>query len=155
MADFSSFGAFAAHLLAIKAGESLTLRAGLEEAAKIVEATAKEEIGRYQPAIGEFEAWPELADSTKKDRVYQGFTENDPLLRTGALRESISHIPELITMDGDSMEATIGSTSDIMVWQELGTKTIPPRPVLGPAALRNEGKIQEIIGEAAIKLFHP
>lgn len=144
MKEFGSLGQFAAHLLAVEAAEVLALHHGLKEVANAVEATAKAEIGHYQPAVGGFGAWPELADSTKADRVRQGFSENDPLLRTGELRDSIGH-------EIEGLEAIIGSESDVMVWQELGTKHIPPRPVLGPAAIVNEEKIREILGRAAAR----
>jgi hypothetical protein len=37
-----------------------------------------------------------------------------------------------------------------MVYQELGTDRIPPRPVLGPAAYKNKDKIERILGEAVV-----
>ncbi len=144
MKEFDSLASFASHLLAIEASEALALHHGLKEVAQAIEKTAKEEIGHYQPAVGPFPAWAELADSTKADRTRQGFSENDPLLRTGELRDSISN-----TVGG--LEAVVGSNSDVMVWQELGTKTIPPRAVLGPAAIQNEDKIKEILGKAAAR----
>lgn len=154
MNDFSGFGAFAAHLMMIQETEALTLRAGLEESAKLIEVAAKEELGVYQRSnMGPFDDWEELHDSTKKDRVYQGYPENEPGLRSGAMRESITHIHELITQDGDTMEAVVGSTDDHLVYFELGTEKQAPRSVLGVAAIRSEDKIQEIIGEAAIKAF--
>ncbi|MGZ5053483.1 MAG: hypothetical protein ACXWAT_00910 [Methylobacter sp.] len=143
MREFSSFGAFAAHLLTLQASEALALHKGLKRVAVEVEKTAKAEIGHYQQGIGPFQAWPELAESTKQDRLNKGFTENDPLLRTGGLRDSIDHAV-------GGLEAVIGSNEDVMIYQELGTKTIPPRPVLGPAALRNEDHIKAILGQAAV-----
>jgi phage gpG-like protein len=50
-----------------------------------------------------------------------------PWLRTGALRASIGH-------DSDATVAVIGSSSDVAVDQELGTRTVPPRPFLAPTA---------------------
>lgn len=143
MREFGSLGKFADHLLALQVTELVALNRGLERCAKLVEATAKAEIGVYQDEVGSFPAWAELADATKKDRVRQGFTENDPLLRTGQLQQSISHQTELI-------ETIIGSTDEVMVYQELGTPTIPPRPVLGPAVVRNAEKIRKVLGEAAV-----
>jgi phage gpG-like protein len=144
MKEFDSLTAFAAHLLALDAAEMVALHYGLKEVAHGIEKAAKEEIGHYQPAVGPFPAWAELADSTKADRMRQGFSENDPLLRTGELRDSISS--EVV-----GLEAVVGSDSDVMVWQELGTKTIPPRPVLGPAAISNEDRIKEILGRVAAR----
>ena len=102
-------------------------RKALERVAVKVEATAKDEFGVYQDAVGPFPAWAELAESTQEQRAQQGYTPNDPLLRRGDLRNSIGHEVEDLT-------AIIGSTSEIMEYQEFGTATIPPRPVLGPVA---------------------
>lgn len=125
--------------LAMKAAEGRALK----RAAQIVEAEAKREIGHYQAAIGPLAAWAELADATKADRVRQGFSENDPLLRTGELRDSISHAV------GDR-EAVVGSNSDVAAWQELGTERIPPRSFLGGAALRKLDEVGKALAGAPI-----
>jgi negative regulator of sigma E activity len=56
-----------------------------------------------------------------------GTDHSVPWLRTGALRASISHVT-------DGNVAVVGSTSDVAVDQELGTRTIPPRPFLASTA---------------------
>lgn len=119
--------------------------ASLEEAGSVIDTYAKAQIGHYDltPPAG-FPSWPQLADSTKKDRVREGFPENEPLLRTGELRDSIHH--EVLDFD----LAVVGSDSDIMVYQELGTETIPPRPVMGPAAVRMGPKVADMIGAAVV-----
>jgi len=144
MKEFGSLAQFAAHLGTLEAGLVLEVRRGLSEVAKAVEKTAKAEIGDYQPAVGPFPAWAPLADATKRERVRLGFTEDDPLLRSGAMRDSISHAVA-------GTDAVIGSTSDVAVYQEMGTDKIPPRPFLGPAALHNEEAIQRILGRAAVR----
>jgi HK97 gp10 family phage protein len=141
--EFTSIGGFVAHMLARDAALVFAMRTGLQTVADAVRDTAKSELGHYQPAVGHFGAWPELADSTKKDRVAQGFTENDPLLRSGDLRESIKN-------EVSATHAVIGSTSDVAVYQELGTEKMPPRPFLGPAVLHNEEKIKRILGGAIV-----
>jgi HK97 gp10 family phage protein len=141
--EFSSMAHFADHLLTAAVKEVLVLHEGLEKCAALIEKTAKAELGTYQPQTGPFQDWAELTDATKTDRVQQGYTENDPLLRSGELRDSISH-------ETGGLEAVIGSTSPVMAIQEFGTSTIPPRPVLGPAAFRNKEKIQRILGAAAL-----
>lgn len=143
MKEFTSIGQMMAHLAAMAAAETLALHNGLKKCAVAIEATAKGEIGHYQGEALPFAAWDELKDGTKADRVAHGFTENDPLLRTGALRDSISR-------QIDGLTAVIGSTSDIMVYQELGTSRIPPRAVLGPAAIRNKELILKTLGHAAV-----
>lgn len=136
--NFNSFGAFAEHLGKLHFKDYA--KKGLEIAARIVENAAKNEIGTYQrDNVGPFDAWQELADSTKDDRVRQGYTENDPLLRSGEMRDSISHYV-------DGWDAYVGSNSQILIWQEFGTRSIPPRSVLGIAAFRNKELIKECVG---------
>src|ERR1700751_3553459 len=117
--------------------------AALERVAVKIEKDAKAEFGVYQPAVGPFEAWPELAEATQERREKLGFTPNDPLLMSGDLRDTIEHRTA-------ELETEIGSDSDIMVYQEFGTATIPPRPVLGPAAERNHDLILKELGGAVV-----
>lgn len=141
--DFQDMGSFAAHIAARAAAFNAIAHTGLEKAARLVEKSAKDELGNYQSAIGTFVAWDELADSTKEHRVALGYTENDPGLMSGAMRESIGHkVSEL--------DALIGSDDDHLVYFEFGTKKQPPRPVLGPAAYKNKDKIQKILGAATV-----
>ena len=132
-------GAFASAEFAIRRNG----KRALERVAAKVERTAKSEFGVYQPPVGEFPGWPELADSTQEEREHLGFTPNDPLLRTGELRDSIEH-------EVDELEAVVGSTSEIMPYQELGTSKIPPRPVLGPALVRNRHEVVKQLGGAVV-----
>lgn len=135
MKEFNGFGTFATHLgrLAL-IGEEVTHHV-TEEGAKIIQKDAKHRLGEYQDYTGPFNAWAELADSTKDDRVAKGFPANEPLLRTGELRDSIE-----IECHGD--EAVVGSASDIAMYQELGTdRGIPPRPFLGAAAFDSKVSI--------------
>lgn len=124
--DLSRFiGAVAGMGLAVKAAEGRALK----KAALIVEAEAKREIGTYQGAVGPLPAWAPLAEATQADRVRQGYPADEPLLRTGEVRDSIGHAV------GNGV-AVVGSNSDKAVWQEMGTKTIPPRSFLAGALLR-------------------
>ena len=130
-----------AHLAKIEVAQHAMEHAALEKCAKIVEKRAKEKIGEYQPQSGPFVGWAELSDYTKADRVSKGFTEDDPLLRTGAMRDSIEHTVH----DG---VAQVGSNSDIAVYQELGTNRIPPRSFLGGAMADSLEQVKGIIGES-------
>lgn len=116
----------------------------LEKAAVKVEKRAKAKIGKYQDTDGMHDAWPELADSTKADRVRKGFTENDPGLRTGDMRDSIEHKTK-------QLEAVIGSNSDKLLYFELGTNKQPPRSVLGAALYQEMPEILKIVGGATVK----
>lgn len=140
---FTSMNAFAAHLLVRQALVVAELRTGLKFVTTAIKDTAQAELGHYQSQVGPFEAWKELADATKEDRVSQGFTENDPLLRSGALKESIND--EVVALDG-----YVGSDNDEAVWMELGTDKAPPRSYLGPAVIHNEDLIKEVLGAALV-----
>jgi hypothetical protein len=48
------------------------------------------------------------------------------------------------------MSAEVGSNSDIMVYQELGTAHIPPRSILGGAAARKEDEVVKVLGSGVI-----
>lgn len=154
--QFSSFGAFADHITKLAHQHEKALKESLERIAVHVEKVAKEEFGHYQEAAGPFPAWPELAESTKEDRVRLGFTENDPLLRNGALRDSIKH-------EVKDLKAAVGSTSPVMVTQELGgevhspsgTHIVPPRPVLGSALVRSKDFIRQEVGHASASALLP
>lgn len=138
-----SLGEFSAEMALVAMEFGAVMHEGLDIAAEMVEKTAKAEFGVYQDAIGPFPQWAELADSTKSERLRLGYSENEPLLRTGALRDSISH-------ETKGLEAEIGSDSDIMVFHEFGTDKIPPRPVLGPAVHHNIEHILSILGRASV-----
>jgi len=145
--EFDSLAGLATHF-GLKMAEDVTreLSHGLEHAVEAIEATAKEEIGKYQDEAGHFPAWAPLAESTIADRIAQGFTPDDPLLRSGELRDSIVH-------EVEGLEATVGSTDEVMIYHEFGTVKMPPRPVLGPALFHNAEKVQKLIGNAAVSVF--
>lgn len=113
----------------------------LEYAGQVVEDEAKRLIGTYDYDP----RWPELADATKKDRVDQGFPENDPGLRTGEMRDSIHH-----HVDRPRHTVHIGSDNDHLVWFELGTVHQPPRTVLKGALLNVSERLVHELG----KQFH-
>jgi hypothetical protein len=116
----------------------------LEIGAKIIQAEAKRVIGTYDYG------WPQLAESTQADREAEGFPANEPLLRTGEMRDSIEY-----TVHADVGEADIGSNSDIAVWQELGTSNIPPRPFLAGAAAHKGDEVAKLIGEVMVAAMAP
>lgn len=142
MNEFKSLLEFDAFLSTVIAKENTHKIAILEASAQYIEDEAKRKFGVYQEEAGPYSKWPELADSTKEDRARKGFSPDEPLYRTGELRDSIVH-----SVVGS--EAVIGSANDIMVYQELGTATIPPRPVLGPAAFQGKTKIAKIVASGA------
>lgn len=96
---------------------------------EILDKKARNSIGHLQDEAGPFEEWKELADSTKKDKERLGYvfnSEYNPLYRTGELLDSIGFVfNQMLRI------LYLGSTSEIMIYQELGTDKIPPRSVLG------------------------
>lgn len=143
MIEFASLADLALHLTRDTVGGLVRTREGLEVATAILQKEIKGEFGHYQPAEGPFAAWPELAESTKADRVAQGYTENDPLLRRGDLRDSIER-------ESSDWEGIVGSTSEIMPFHEFGTSKMPPRPAFGPALYRKAEEIAHLIGSFAV-----
>jgi hypothetical protein len=135
---------FIEHLARVAVETKVAEHEALEKAALRVERRAKAEIGTYQDGAGPFAGWPELADSTKDDRVKQGYSENDPGYRSGEMGASIGHAV------GDE-EAVVGSNDDHLVYFELGTDHQPPRSVLGIAAVNEAEAVAEILGASAVK----
>lgn len=141
--EFRSFGALGAHFARLAlAGEAVAHHV-TEQAAQIVEKDAKARIGSYQDAEGPFGAWANLAPSTVDDRLRKGFSPDDPLLRTGDLRRSYGRKVAGAT-------AVVGSTSPIALYQEQGTSTIPPRAVVGPAAIASRDAIGRVAATTLI-----
>lgn len=134
--DLVGFAAFTAGL-AVEINKRE--RGALEEAAKVIEKEAKRVIGTYDYG------WKELAPSTQDTRESLGFEPDEPLLRTGGLRDSIEHTVVSNT------EAVIGSNDDKAVYAELGTSTEPARSFLAGAASAKGKECAEIIGKAMIE----
>jgi hypothetical protein len=120
----------------------------LEAIGQMVEAEAKRTIGTY-----DFD-WPQLAESTQQDRERKGYEANEPLLRTGELRDAIEHQVDQHEMSveigvpaGEPHSGTGATVGEIGMYQEFGTATIPPRPFLGPSLfyLLGNGAIQEVV----------
>ena len=117
--------------------------AGVKAGAEIIRDEIKREMGTYQAEAGPFEAWAELADSTKRERVALGFTENDPLRRSGELAASVGERSE-------GNRASIGSDDPVAVWQERGTEHIPPRAAIGGSAFRKEHEVVDVIAARVV-----
>lgn len=144
MKSYKSFGALERALTAAAERMEATLQAVAVASAELVQSEAKSEFGTYQREnMGQFTPWAELSDYTKADRRQAGFPENEPLLRSGELRDSIEHSIGPLSFE-------VGSESPVMLWQELGiTKTnLPPRPVLSTALFRMTEPIRERVGWA-------
>jgi hypothetical protein len=120
------------------------LAAPTEAVMVAVEAHAKEAIGTYRYG------WPELAESTKANRVAAGYPADEPLLRTGTLAASVQHKAE-VTPEG--AEGLVYSNDKVALWQELGTDRIPSRSFLLKSLWLASPTMARVFGEFAEKLF--
>ncbi|MGJ0426978.1 hypothetical protein [Methylocystis sp.] len=118
---------------------------GVLKACKLVQKTAKCYIGSYDHPG----SWAQLAQATQEDRVRRGFAANEPLLRTGELRDSI----EVDAPHKSGMETYgfIFSSSEVARYMELGTTRAPPRPFLSTATMECMPKIRTILGASFVK----
>jgi hypothetical protein len=140
MKKFTSLTKFAEYLSKLEPIGDEHKIAALEVIGKYVKEKAQSKFGVPQNGDGKFPAWPEdLADSTQAQRVKLGFTPNDPLYRNGELMNSIDYKVE-------PNKLQVGSANPIMEWQEFGTATIPPRPVLGAAMYESVEVIKKALG---------
>lgn len=84
----------------------------------------------------------QLAETVRADLSGSGDGSRDvPRIVSGALRDSIG-------VRADGAMAVIGSTSEVALFQETGTRTDPPRPFLAPAAARQGAAIAHQVGAA-------
>jgi hypothetical protein len=127
--EFKTLDAFAKHLSTLAKDYKKYEAKAANSLGEILHLEAKDKIGHLQDGAGPFKDWKELAESTKADKERLGYVFNheyNPLYRTGELKDSISHVFNIVTR-----QLYLGSTDEIMVYQEFGTKYIPPRSVIG------------------------
>lgn len=141
---FDDLGSFALHLVALEGTVRKNMKAGLEAALVVIETAAKEEIGYYQAGVGEFPAWAPLADSTEAEKARLGAPSNAPLLRHGGMYASFGH-------ETEDLQGVVGSTDPTLIYHEFGTSKMPPRPVLGPALVKNRDHIQKILANTVFQ----
>jgi phage gpG-like protein len=89
----------------------------------------------------------ELAEATQDERVAQGYSPNEPLLRDGELlRDSVERIHE-------GLVAGVGSNEPIMAYHEFGYVSrggtpVPPRPVFEIALYQSEPEVIALMESA-------
>lgn len=148
--EFDDLEKFAAHLVICAAVVKKANKATLKEAARLVKEDAREQIGNYQPQVGNYLEWAPLAESTLDQKYRRGLSpqgEMDadaPLYMDGDLKKSFRST--LVSYE----EIIIGSTDPNMEWHEFGTSKMPPRSVLGPALLKHIKEIQALSAAAAV-----
>jgi phage gpG-like protein len=133
--DLASFAAFCSVGGELMHDIEAAKKAAIHVMASMIAEEAKRVIGKYDYD------WPQLAETTKVDRVKAGFAANEPLLRTGELRDSI----EYTVIDDE--HAAVGSNLEIAVYQELGTVHIPPRSFLAAAAAHKGEDAAKVAGK--------
>lgn len=121
-------------------------------AANVVRDRAREKIGEYQTEVGPFAAWAPLSEMTMADRAAQGYPDNNPILRSGELRDSYNVAQEGEAVGvGSELGKALGHEVGVPVNPIPGLGPIPPRPILGPALIESEKKIEELIGPYLFK----
>lgn len=139
--DFDSFDALAANLNAVRRRLPRAIVGELESQGAAIEASAKSKFGSYQTG------WPALAELTKAERARLGFTPDDPLFRSGGLRDAVRHKVEGESVfvgvePGETLHGVDGREVDaalVMEVQEYGDSRgrVPPRPVFGTVVLED------------------
>jgi hypothetical protein len=146
--EFHGFGELIEHAVGLAEVMEEVLHEGMEAiTAKLLHDT-REKFGEYQGGAGPFQPWPPLASATIADREARGFSPDEPLLRTGELRDSYYKQVE-------GLEGGVGSDLDKALGMEVGdpAKNVPARPTVGLAFAENEEKLFKLTGislEAAL-----
>lgn len=141
--DFKDLGSLALHMAGQEAALLASLHAGLEKCGKQLVSTMKAEIGHYQPGVGQFAAWADLADSTESHKAKMGYPADAPLEATGEMRDEFTH-------EVSVLECIAGSKDPKMVYHEFGTPKMPSRAVVGPALLTSKEFIRRTLGAATV-----
>ncbi len=145
--NYDSFGALAAEFGKMAkrapAASGFAVKHGAESLAR----AAKSKLGTYQ------QGWPQLKESTQRERTRLGFTANDPLFRSGQLQAAIQ-----ATSEGDT--AFVGVTEGrttlhdrdrdvdaalVMAVQEVGNERVPARPVFGTVVADDLERISDAV----------
>ena len=147
MIRFASMSAFVNHLARLPAAVELSEGEGLKQATRLLRDRARETLGTYQEAVGPLPAWQELAASTQAERSLQGYTPNDPLLRSGELRDSIQ---DEVT---DDRHGRVFTENPHAAELEFGTIRIPPRPFMGVAVYRHGDEAAAKVGEVVAAAY--
>ena len=146
--EFPSLQALGEHALSMDGKTLSALSLGVYNAARTIHSATRKMFGHYQDGDGPFGSWPELADATKEERVREGYSANEPLLRSGTLMRSY----ELAAGPRGSFSAGVGSPLPQALGQEIGIPghNVPARSTLGIAFVKSErkgfGKLSAMIG---------
>lgn len=113
-------------------------------------ATAKQArsmVGTLQPGIGPYPAWERLANATVERKTRYGLGKGGdpetPLYATGRFARAIR-----FKVDANRGCVHVGTNVEYIMYTELGTAHMPPRPVFSPAALRTVPKFIPTLAES-------
>lgn len=112
-----------------------------------VKSELETQIGEYQPGIGPFPAMAPLSQTTIEIKSRLGLGKNgpdSPLWATGAFHDDIGY-----QINRNDLSVEIGTHKDYILYQELGTGKIPPRPIFGPVTMQVMQKLAPQISAAA------
>lgn len=136
--DFRTLGDY---LDAVRLRLPKAIAVELEAQGAAIETSAKSKFGGYQTG------WKPLSESTKAERARQGFTPDDPLFRSGGLRDAVHHKVEGETVfigveSGETLHSPKGKEVEaamVMEVQEYGDSLgrVPPRPVFETVVLED------------------
>ena len=101
-------------------------------------------------AMGDNMVLADLAPATQAERLSEGWTANDPLVRSGGLRESV--MPDVVGLFGSEF-AVAGSEDPISAYQEFGTATIPARPAFEIGLAETEAVARAAAVNASVRLL--
>ena len=121
----------------------ISFESWLDQVGQAVQKRATEKFGVYQPAIGQWPAWPPLSLST----IYRKNFDAPLIGLTGTLRRSIEYSvgPNYVV---------VGTNVVYGIYHEFGTSHHPPRPFIGPAFTEEVPKYLPLLaGEVAAGLF--
>jgi hypothetical protein len=151
--DFQNFGELGSHLWRVSHSVDNAIAVESESLGLQVRNEVRGRFGTYQ------DGWPALAESTQHERQRQGFSPNDPLLRSGELQGAVEH---QVTRTGLFVGIQAGKAlsdgadaATVMAAQEFPSASshIPARPVFAGVAYHLERNVHAFGLGVAIALF--
>ena len=149
--QFTSFHQLSTHLVRVSLPAiKVQLGRALTDIGEAIIDEARAEIGTTTPqqAISPYPTWSPLAASTVATKLRRGLgrggNPESILYATGAFYRDID---KRVNLHG--LSVTVGTNKEYIVYTELGTSRMPPRPVFGPAALRAVPKRLSVVARFA------
>lgn len=140
---FNSLEEFSKFINKVSKSYDAYQKAALIQMGEELEKDAKGRIGHLQQGGFAMDGWDPLAESTIRDKEKKGYdfnSDHNPLYRTGELRDSIEN-----RVLGHVLE--VGSKSEIMLYQDQGTKHIPARSVFALTFYKSKKYIEKTLSD--------